>query len=111
VLQSMKAKFAVVATLTVIATAVVLGAQHYFHCHSGPVPEEEAQSRAKARVEKFKKSFGITEQLTLSERHFDPASSSWLFTFSGNACSVIITVDACHGDEVGSSSACNVKNS
>lgn len=90
-----------------LAVAMALGADYGFRCHGSPLSRDEALARANARLEHFSKSFNVKEAMTLSDATFEADTKGWLVTFTGPKCKVIIIVDRCHGDDVGSTNGCS----
>jgi hypothetical protein len=94
--------------IAAVAFAVMLAAaaDYGFRCYGAPLSRDEAVVRAEDQVERFKKSFNITEAMTLSTITFEHDSKTWLASFAGPKCKVVIVVDRCHGDSAESSNAC-----
>lgn len=92
--------------LAVAIVAIAGAADHIYRCTGAPLTREEATVRAEQRMERYRKSFNVREKLNLVETTFDDYSKAWLFTYTGIHCSVIIVVDRCRGDDVGSTNAC-----
>ena len=104
-LQRMKKPMGI--TLIIAAVIAIAATGDYVHrCMAPPLSREEASERALARLEKFKKSFGVREVFTLTESSFDKQSSAWIFSFTSKDCTVMIVTDRCHGDDIGGLTAC-----
>jgi hypothetical protein len=86
--------------------AIAGGADYIYRCTGAPLTREEAIVRAEQRLDRYRRSFNVHEKLNLVETSFDQDTKAWLFTYTGLHCSVIIVVDRCHGDDVGSTNAC-----
>jgi len=79
----------------------------YMRCHAPPLARDEALARGSVVRDRFLREFklnGPTPTLMKIER--EPDSAAWLLTYKSESCSLIVVVDRCHGDEVGSASAC-----
>jgi hypothetical protein len=104
-LQKMKKGRWVIGMVLLIFT-IALGADYGYRCLRPPLTKEEAIARAKVRLARYSQSSDMKEAMTLSDVTFQPNNKVWLVTFVGQKCKVILIVDRCHGDDVGSTNAC-----
>lgn len=101
----MKTIGSLVAGIAFIAILTV-GAEYAFRCHGAPLTRDEAVARAKAQLKRYKQSFQIAEPMSLSDITTEQGTKTWLASFVGPKCKVIIVVDRCHGDSAESANAC-----
>jgi hypothetical protein len=106
VLQKISARAWIVLGIVAVAVAVALVAEHGFRCWRSPLTREEAVARGQVRLDRFSKTFNVKEPLTLTEATLESEKNTWLLTYTGLRCKVIIMVDRCNGDDVGSVNAC-----
>jgi hypothetical protein len=93
--------------LALIVGVLILAIDYARKCHGPPLSRQEAVSRGQARLERFIKTFHVSGDLpVLLEEQYEQDSKTWLLTYGSKTCKVIVTVDRCHGDDVGSSTAC-----
>jgi hypothetical protein len=104
-LQTMKKGRWIIGFL-LLAVALALGADYGFRCLSSPLTRDEAIARAKVRLDRYSRTYNVKEAMTFSDATFQDDKNLWLVTFVGPKCKVILIIDRCHGDEVGSTNAC-----
>ena len=93
--------------LTLVVGVLALAIDYARKCHGRPLSRQEAVSRGQARLERFIKSHRVTGDLpSLAEEQYEQDAKTWLLTYVSKTCKVIVMVDRCHGDDVGSSTAC-----
>jgi hypothetical protein len=90
----------------VIVLLAGLVGEHGLRCWRAPLTREEAIARGQARLDTFAKTFNIREPLVLSDATLEADKNAWLVTYNGARCKVIIIVDRCQGDDVGSFNNC-----
>jgi hypothetical protein len=94
--------------LVLVVGALVLGIDYARKCHGAPLSKQEALQRGQARLERFIKSYHVSGDLpVLLDEQYEQDSKTWLLTYESKTCKLIVTVSRCHGDEVGSSTACH----
>ncbi len=93
--------------LTLVVGLLALAIEYARKCYGPPLSRQEAVSRGQARLERFIRTHRVTGDLpVLAEEQYEQDTKTWLLTYVGKTCKVIVMVDRCHGDDVGSSTAC-----
>lgn len=91
----------------VLTFLIADAADNWNRCYSAPLSRAEAIERAHTRFERFAQSYSLPSPLpTLVDAEFEADSNSWLVTFRGNDCEVIVITDRCRGDDIGGTTKC-----
>jgi hypothetical protein len=103
-LQSLgKATWAILIVIALVVAGVIV--ERSLRCHGSPLTREEALQRAAARLARYAKAFDIGDAPAVLLKE-EQESGGWIFTYRTAKCDVMVTVDRCHGDDIGGSSGC-----
>jgi hypothetical protein len=104
VLPSLKKSLWVIGLAIGLAIAGIV-IDNSLRCNAPPLTRDEALQRAANRLARYAKTFdvGNAPAVLLEEQK---QSGSWIFTYHMAKCDVMVTVDRCHGDDIGGSSGC-----
>ena len=102
-------RLGLIALVAALAAVLLVAADEYACAHRSPFTRDEAIERATNYVPNFLKIFENIDDKNLKrvEEKFDPATKTWLFSYSNGSCEFDIVVNRCSGaDDAGSSAGC-----
>lgn len=92
-----------------LAVVLLVAADEYACAHRSPFTRDEAIERATNYVPNFLKIFENVDVKNLRrvEEKFDPATKTWLFSYTNGSCEFSIVVNRCSGaTDAGISASC-----